>query len=138
MKRVFFSFFILGVCLKIAFELPQMKLWVDHHKLIVEVAKTPREQEKGLMDRHHLAWDHGMLFVFKNDEIRYFWMKDTFIPLDIAFLDSHGKILVIKSMKPLDLTPVSSEKPCRYALEVHQGYFKKIHANVGDKVLGIK
>jgi uncharacterized protein len=91
--------------------------------LSIEVADTPAEQAKGLMGRTELAKDSGMLFDFSGDTSTAFYMKDTSIPLSIAFIDSGGKVLAIKDMKPLDLTPVESPSVYRYAIETNQGWF---------------
>jgi uncharacterized protein len=102
----------------------------------VEVADDPAEQAKGLMDRTTLGENRGMLFVFPEERERSVWMKDTQIPLSIAFIDSEGRIVDILNMKPLDDRPphyVSSE-PAQYALEVNQGFFEKRGVKVGDRV----
>jgi len=114
-----------------------MKLILLRHPFVAEVARTEAERERGLMYRKSLPPDRGMLFIFPAESIEYFWMKNTLIPLDVAFMDSKGTILTIKTMKPLDETPVSSEKPCKYALEMNAGYFAKIGAKPGDAIKGI-
>jgi uncharacterized membrane protein (UPF0127 family) len=101
----------------------------------VEIADTDAERARGLMGRTALAEDRGMLFVYPDEEVRSFWMKDTLIPLSIAFIDSEGRIVDIKDMKPLDDDPphyVSAE-PARYALEVNQGFFEEHGVKVGDR-----
>lgn len=101
----------------------------------VEIADSPAEQAKGLMDRTALAEDRGMLFVFPDEEVRSFWMKNTLIPLSIAYMDSEGRIVDIQDMKPLDDEEphyVSAE-PARYALEVNKGYFEEHGVEVGDR-----
>jgi uncharacterized membrane protein (UPF0127 family) len=92
--------------------------------LNIAVAKTPAAIEKGLMGRKELAADSGMLFDFKRDVTIPFWMKNTSIPLSIAFIDSSGKVLAIKDMKPFDLTEVTPPGKYQYAIEVNQGWFK--------------
>jgi len=92
--------------------------------LNVEVAATPEAMQKGLMFRKQLAADSGMLFDFKTDTTTSFFMKNTSIPLSIAFINSAGKVLAINNMKPFDLTPVAPPGPYRYAIEVNQGWFK--------------
>jgi uncharacterized protein len=89
----------------------------------IEVARTPEARARGLMGRKTLPKDSGMLFDFGNETNTAFWMKDTSIPLSIAFIDSGGKVVAIKDMKPLDLTPVTSPVAYRYAIEVNQGWF---------------
>jgi uncharacterized protein len=102
----------------------------------VEVADDPAEQAKGLMERTTLGENRGMLFVFPEERELSFWMKNTLIPLSIAYIDSEGRIVDILNMKPLDDRPphyVSSE-PAQYALEVNQGFFEKRGVKVGDRV----
>jgi uncharacterized membrane protein (UPF0127 family) len=101
----------------------------------VEIADSPDEQARGLMDRTALAKDRGMLFVFPDEEVRSFWMKNTLIPLSIAYMNSEGRIVDLQDMKPLDDEEphyVSAE-PARYALEVNQGFFEERGVKVGDR-----
>jgi uncharacterized membrane protein (UPF0127 family) len=100
----------------------------------VEVADTDAEHQLGLMGRTALPEDQGMLFVFDEEQELSFWMKDTLIPLSVAFMDSEGRIVDIQDMKPLDDDPphyVSAE-PARYALEVNRGFFEERGIKVGD------
>jgi uncharacterized protein len=101
----------------------------------VEIADSPDEQARGLMERTALAEDRGMLFVFPEEQVRSFWMKNTLIPLSIAYMDSEGRIVDLQDMKPLDDEEphyVSAE-PARYALEVNKGFFKQHDVEVGDR-----
>ena len=100
----------------------------------VEVADTDAERQAGLMGRTVLPEDAGMLFVFEGEQTLSFWMKDTLIPLSIAYIDAEGRIVDIQDMQPLDdVSPhyVSAE-PARYALEVNQGFFEERGVMVGD------
>ncbi len=99
--------------------------------LIAVNACTPEIQQQGLMFQKTLPQNKGMLFAFKNYDYLNFWMKDTFIPLDIIFLDPSMKIVDIQSMKPLDLTNVESKYRAKYALEVNKGYVEKHKIKVG-------
>lgn len=99
-----------------------------------EIAETYAKQEKGLMWRKHLPKDSGMLFDFKEDMPLTFWMKNTYIPLQIAFIDGSGKIIQISSMAPLSTRRIYSKKECRYALEVNEGWFDKNGIKEGDYV----
>jgi len=101
---------------------------------LVEVADDPQERQKGLMNRETLNRGEGMLFVFPESKPQNFWMKNTLIPLSIAYIDDEGIIIDILPMEPLDLSPVSSSGPARYALEVNQGEFAYHRIKVGDKV----
>ncbi|MDR0486611.1 MAG: DUF192 domain-containing protein [Treponema sp.] len=99
-----------------------------------EIARTPEERSQGLMYRKKLPDGDGMLFVFEKDEIQSFWMKNTLVPLSIAFIASDGRILEIKNMQPGDLNSVSPGRSFRYALEVPQGWFSRAGAQTGDTV----
>ena len=99
-----------------------------------EVARTPEERSKGLMHRKKLHDGEGMLFIFERDEILSFWMKNTLIPLSIAFITYDGKIIDIKNMYPGDLSSVVSSRSARYALEAPQGWFERAGVRAGDVV----
>ena len=102
----------------------------------VEVADTDAERQTGLMGRNVLPENAGMLFVFEGEQALSFWMRDTLIPLSIAYIDAQGRIVDIQDMQPLDdVTPhyVSAE-PAQYALEVNQGFFEERGVMVGDTV----
>ena len=100
----------------------------------VEIADDLPEQTRGLMERTALAEDRGMLFVYSDEEVRSFWMKNTLIPLSIAYMDSEGRIVDLQDMKPLDDDPPNyvSAEPARYALEVNLGFFEEHGVEVGD------
>lgn len=94
--------------------------------LSVELARTPAEHAQGLQGRTSLAYGVGMLFVFAESAQRSFWMKDTLIPLDIAFFDERGQVVSVTSMEPCSADPCPStvsRGPARFALEVPRGYF---------------
>ena len=99
----------------------------------VEIADTPEEWQTGLIGRSALAEEAGMLFVFEQEQILAFWMKDTLIPLSIAYIDE-GRIVDIQDMQPLDETDHLSAEPAQYALEVNQGFFEGRGVMVGDIV----
>lgn len=103
----------------------------------VEVADTPAEREAGLMNRESLARNAGMLFEFDDDYRGGFWMKDTLIPLSIAFADSEGTILRILDMEPCTADPCRIYDPgvaYRRALEVNQGAFERWGVSEGDRL----
>ena len=102
----------------------------------VEIADDDAERAQGLMNRKSLGEERGMLFVFPDEEIRSFWMRDTLIPLSIAYIDSEGRIIDLQDMKALDDEPPSyvSAEPAQYALEVNRGFFKERGVEVGDTV----
>jgi len=99
-----------------------------------EIARTPEERAKGLMHRQNLPEGQGMFFIFEKDEILSFWMKNTLIPLSIAFISSDGRIIDIKDMHPNDRSSVLSSRSVRYALEVPQGWFLKKGIREGDRI----
>lgn len=100
----------------------------------VEIVDGPFEQQRGLMYRTSLGEDRGMLFVYRREQPLSFWMKNTRIPLSIAYIDSKGRITDILDMKPLDdkLPHYVSSEPVQYALEVNQGFFDERGVKVGD------
>jgi len=102
--------------------------------LNVEVADTAEKRARGLMLRTSLAEDDGMLFVFEGESKAGFYMKDTLIPLSIAFIDANGTIVDIQDMQPQTTDVHYSEKPYRYAVEANQGWYGKKGIVVGDKV----
>jgi uncharacterized protein len=101
----------------------------------VEIADDDYERARGLMYRTALAENRGMLFVYGSEQKLSFWMKNTLIPLSIAFMDAEGRIVDIQDMKPLDDDPPSyiSAEPAQYALEVNQGFFEERGVEVGDR-----
>jgi len=102
--------------------------------LKAEIAVSPEERSKGLMHRKSLKDGRGMLFVFEKDEVLSFWMKNTSIPLSIAFIAANGKIIDIKDMYPLDTNSVLSSRSVRYALETPQGWFFRAGVKEGDSI----
>lgn len=109
-------------------------LHVGHQRVLAEVAATPAARRRGLMHRDHLPDDHGMLFVFADEQPRSFWMKDTTIPLSIAFARADGTILRILDMEPRSERTVTSVVPARYALEMNRGWFARHGILAGDVI----
>jgi uncharacterized protein len=118
-------------------DLPVVELKIKNHKLKVEVAATAQTRTVGLMNRFSLAPDSGMLFVFPQSEQLGFWMKNTFVPLSIAYVDTKGVILNIVDMKPHDESSHPSNGPAMFAIEMKQGWFKDKGIIAGDKVDGL-
>ncbi len=106
--------------------------------LKAEVAATPQARQVGLMNRKSLADNVGMLFVFPSGMRVCMWMKDTLIPLSVAFLDDEGRILNIADMQPGSLQTHCSVAPARYALEVNRGWFLRRAILPGDVATGIE
>jgi uncharacterized membrane protein (UPF0127 family) len=117
--------------------LAQRTLEIGENKLVVEVASTPATRETGLMNRFSLQPDHGMLFVFEAPQPLAFWMKNTYIPLSIAFVDRNGRILNIEDMRPQDEATHWSKGQALYAIEMRQGWFAAKGIAAGDVVTGL-
>ena len=118
--------------------LPTRTLTINGEQLTVEVAATPQSRETGLMNRFSLQQDHGMLFVFETPQVQAFWMKNTYIPLSIAFVDSRGRIANIADMRPKDESTHWSHGPVLYAIEMRQGWFAARGIAAGDMVEGLR
>ncbi|MBE7518815.1 MAG: DUF192 domain-containing protein [Thermoflexaceae bacterium] len=103
-------------------------------RLTVEIAATPAARERGLMFRESLPEDRGMLFVFAASQHGGFWMKDTRIPLTIAYLDGDGRVLELHEGVPLATKALIPGQPYRYALEVNHGWFERHNLGVGAVV----
>ncbi|MGB8338761.1 MAG: DUF192 domain-containing protein [Burkholderiales bacterium] len=116
----------------------RIKLHIDGHAIRAEVARTPEERSKGLMHRRHMDKNDGMLFVFEQPQIVSIWMKNTLIPLSVAFIDEQGRIINIAEMLPQTLDTHSSLAPARYALEMNAGWFDKHGILAGKAVEGIE
>jgi len=112
----------------------KIPLYINDKEIWVEVAKTPAERAKGLMGRKHLGQEEGMFFIFETEDYHAFWMKDTLIPLSIAFIDKSGGIVEIADMKPLSLDSHSPPKPVLYTLEMKKGWFSMNGIKVGDMI----
>ena len=102
--------------------------------LEVELATTFEEQSLGLMYRDKLEGNGGMLFVYPRENVLSFWMKDTRIPLSIAFIKADGRIIQIESMKPYSLDTHVSKEKAKYALEMNEGWFRIHNVREGDTV----
>ena len=103
--------------------------------LNVEIPRNQTEFDMGLMFRESLEHNSGMLFVFEDIGEKFFHMKDTMIPLDVAFINEEGIVKSIKQLEPLNTVPVSSDAEVLYALEVNRGWFAENKVEVGDKIL---
>lgn len=111
-------------------------LTIRFFQITAEIARTPAERAKGLMGRPSLPASHGMLFVFERPERQCFWMRNTPLPLTIAFIDDDGAIVNFADMMPFSDEPHCSAKPVRFALEMERGWFKQRGVLVGDAVNG--
>ena len=117
-----------------AHSLDKVVLRTAGQEITAEVARTETEREHGLMGRTRLDPTEGMIFVFDMDQHLEFWMKDTPLPLSIAFISTEGKILEIQDMQPFELKTIRSRFSARYALEMNQGAFQKLGIAEGDVI----
>lgn len=106
----------------------------QRHAFTVEIADTPETRARGLMFREKLPEKHGMIFIFKAVRKRNFWMKNTYIPLDILFIDEQAKIISIKQGEPESLENIPSEKPAQAAIEFARGTVEAYNIQIGDKI----
>ncbi len=116
--------------------LPTTQLQAGMHNIVAELAQTPQQQQTGMMMRTEMAAHEGMLFVFEEAGPRCFWMKNTLLPLSIAFIEDDGTIVNIAEMKPRSEATHCSEKPVRFALEMNQGWFSKRAIKAGFRLKG--
>ncbi len=121
-----------------SFEPVKINLTIKGVKLVAEIADTQERRMLGLMYREFLPPNHGMLFIFDQEGIYPFYMKNTKIPLSIAFIDRHGVIIDIQQMTPLDeQTQHYPNSPFLYALETNQGWFIQNRIKKGDTIFGL-
>jgi uncharacterized membrane protein (UPF0127 family) len=116
--------------------LPRVKLNAGMHVIDAQVATTPDQRMTGLMHRREMPQHEGMLFVFELPAQQCFWMKDTLLPLAVAFVADDGTIVNIDEMKPQTLDSHCSAKPVRYVLEMNKGWFAKKGIKPGAKLEG--
>ena len=117
-------------------KLQAIRLNAGIHNIQAELAQTPDERSTGLMFRTEMAANDGMLFVFEQPGQQCFWMKNTLLPLSIAFVGDDGSIVNIDDMKPQTLDSHCSTKPVRFVLEMNQGWFAKRGFKAGARLRG--
>jgi len=119
--------------------LPLIELQIGEHRIQAEVAATEPARARGLMHRKQpLADNGGMLFVFAAPNFHSMWMRNTYIPLSVAFIDERGVILNIADMVPLTTTAHTAAGFARYALEMNQGWFAAHGIRAGARVTGLE
>lgn len=116
--------------------LPTVDLRAGMHTIKAELAVTPEQQMTGMMFRKEMNGNEGMLFVAEDKSARCFWMRNTLIPLTIAFIGDDGTIVNLADMKPFDEASHCSAKPVRLVLEMNQGWFAKRGIKPGFKLAG--
>lgn len=104
------------------------------HRILAEVADTPDARDRGLMFRTAMPADHGMLFVYPNDARHCMWMRNTYVPLSVAFLDGRGRVINIDEMVPRTDTSHCATSPARYVLEMPAGWFRQHGVGGGTRL----
>ena len=117
--------------------LSTVKLTTGIHVITAEVAATPQSRMIGLMMRPGLEPNHGMVFVFEDKSQHCFWMRNTLIPLSIAFIEDDGTVVNVSDMAPKSDASICPQRPVRYALEMDQGWFTKRGVTAGKKITGL-
>jgi uncharacterized membrane protein (UPF0127 family) len=117
--------------------LPRIKLQAGMYQIDTQVAQTPDQRSIGLMFRKDMPQHEGMLFVFEQPATQCFWMKNTLLPLTAAFVADDGTIVNLADMKPQTTDSHCSEKPVRFVLEMHQGWFAKKGLKAGSRLSGV-
>ncbi len=133
-EGIIFILFLLWISIAHSQSPLKIPLYIKSREISVEVAKTPEERAHGLMGRKDFGKDEGMLFVFETEDYHGFWMKDTHVPLSIAFIDKEYRIVRITDMKPRTLESHIPPQPILYALEMKRGWFSIHGIKVGDMV----
>lgn len=116
---------------------PVIELAAGIHRIEAEVAAEPAARMQGLMHRRHLPPQAGMLFVFPQKARHCMWMKNTYLPLSVAFLEEDGRIVNIEEMQPLTEENHCTATPVRFALEMNQGWFRARGLKAGDRISGL-
>ena len=117
--------------------MPLMELSAGFHRIEAEVAATDRDRQVGLMNRREMPPQRGMLFVFDHENTHCMWMRNTLLPLSVAFIDARGVIINIADMKPQTEDNHCAKVPARYALEMNVGWFAQRGIKPGTKLGGI-
>jgi hypothetical protein len=117
-------------------DLPAATLHVGMHNIRAQLALTPEQRQIGLMFRQTMPTHEGMLFVFEQAATQCFWMRNTLIPLSVAFLAEDGTVVNLADMKPQSDDSHCSTKPVRYVLEMNQGWFAKRGVKPGARIGG--
>jgi hypothetical protein len=117
--------------------MPVIELTAGFHRIEAEVAATDQNRQLGLMQRKSMAPQHGMLFVFTQNNTHCMWMRNTLLPLSVAFLDEEGKIINVEDMQPQTEDNHCARRPARYALEMNLGWFSQRGLKAGSPLHGL-
>ena len=116
--------------------LPAIRLTAGMHLIQAELAQSPDERSTGLMFRTAMGANEGMLFAFEQAGTQCFWMKNTLLPLSVAFVADDGSVVNIDEMKPQTLNSHCSTRPVRFVLEMNEGWFAKRGIKAGARLQG--
>ncbi len=116
--------------------MPLAELGAGMYRIEAEVAHTAQARQVGLMMRKTMAPQRGMVFVFEHDATHCMWMKNTFLPLSVAFVDAQGKVINIEDMQPQSEDNHCAAAPARFALEMNLGWFRERGIKAGDVLRG--
>jgi len=136
-RSLFFAATLLTAAAFAQQKFPVISLTSGIHVIKAEVAANNADREQGLMFREKLGPNEGMVFLFEEPAAVCMWMKNTLIPLSVAFLDENGKIINIEDMQPQTTESHCSKKPAVYALEMNQGWFKQKNIKPGSLIEGL-
>jgi uncharacterized membrane protein (UPF0127 family) len=116
-------------------KLPAIKLWLGRQELMAEIAAAPRELATGMMYRKEMGENEGMLFILPVPQQASFYMRNTYVPLSVAYIDTEGTILEIHDLQPLNEQPVPSKSErVHFVLEVKQGWFDRNQVTIGNVI----
>ncbi len=118
--------------------MPVMELTAGFHRIEAEVAANDQNRQLGLMNRKSMAQQRGMLFVFPQANTHCMWMRNTLLPLSVAFLDEDGVIINIEDMQPQTENNHCARRPARYALEMNLGWFAQRGLKPGARLGGVE
>ena len=142
MKKILISIMFLGASMLAQHSAAQQRfpaatLNIGIHLIQAEVAQRDEERAQGLMFREQLGQNEGMVFRFPENRPICMWMKNTFVPLSVAFIEESGSIINIEDMQPQTLNAHCAKKPARFALEMNQGWFRQKNIRSGLQVTGL-
>lgn len=139
-KQTVFALFTMSLT-AVAFAqsaMPVIDLSIGMYRIESEVAANDQHRQLGLMNRKEMPVQHGMLFVFDQENTHCMWMRNTLLPLSVAFVDGQGRIINIEDMQPQTDDNHCAKQPARYALEMNLGWFEKRGIKRGTKLNGIE
>jgi uncharacterized membrane protein (UPF0127 family) len=138
MKKFLSAFLLAALATLAQADMPRLDLSIGMYRIDAEVAADQANRMQGLMNRRTMAPQQGMLFVFTENNTHCMWMRNTLLPLSVAFLDERGQILNIEDMEPQTEDNHCAARPARFALEMNKGWFAQKGIKAGAKLSGIE